>query len=51
MYDRRFFASKLGLAALASIAAMVSFNVFALTHYAAASPPLVILGGPAVILA
>ena len=32
MYSREFFASKLGLAALVSIAAMVSFNAFALTQ-------------------
>ncbi len=32
MYDQRFFASKLGLTALVSIAAMVSFNVYALAH-------------------
>ena len=32
MYDREFFTSKLGVAALVSIAAMVTFNVFALTH-------------------
>jgi len=32
MYDREFFTSKLGVAALVSIAAMVTFNVFALTQ-------------------
>ncbi|MEO6388990.1 MAG: hypothetical protein ABIT16_03575 [Croceibacterium sp.] len=32
MYDREFFASKLGLAALVSLAAMVTFNVVALTN-------------------
>lgn len=32
MYDRSFFASKLGLAALVSIAAMTALNVFALTQ-------------------
>jgi hypothetical protein len=32
MYDRDFFTSKLGLAALVSIAAMVTFNVYALSH-------------------
>jgi hypothetical protein len=31
MYDRDFFTSKLGVAALVSIAAMVTFNVYALT--------------------
>ena len=29
MYDQRFFASKLGLAALISISAMLSFNIYA----------------------
>jgi hypothetical protein len=32
MYDQRFFASKLGLSALVSIAAMVSFNLYALAQ-------------------
>ena len=32
MYDRRFFASKVGLSALVSIAAMVTFNVYAVTQ-------------------
>lgn len=32
MFDRDFFTSKLGIAALVSIAAMVLFNVYALTH-------------------
>jgi hypothetical protein len=32
MYDRDFFTGKLGLAALVSIAAMVTFNVYALTN-------------------
>lgn len=32
MYDREFFTSKLGVAALVSIAAMVTFNVVALTQ-------------------
>jgi hypothetical protein len=32
MYDREFFTSRLGFAALVSIAAMVAFNVAALTH-------------------
>ena len=31
MYDRDFFTSKLGIAALVSIAAMVTFNVYTLT--------------------
>jgi len=32
MFDRHFFASKLGLAALVSVAMMVAFNVFALSQ-------------------
>ena len=38
MYDRRFFASKVGLAALASVAAMVTFNVYALSQQIALAP-------------
>jgi hypothetical protein len=40
MYDRRFFASKLGLAALVSVAAMVTFNVYALTQQVGMQPPV-----------
>ena len=32
MFDRAFLTSKLGIAALVSVTAMVTFNVFALTH-------------------
>ena len=32
MYDQRFFASKLGLAALISIAAMLAFNAYAFAN-------------------
>jgi len=32
MYDRSFFTSKLGLAALVSIAAMAALNIFALSQ-------------------
>jgi len=38
MYDREFFTSKLGVAALVSIAAMVTFNVVALTQQLGTSP-------------
>ena len=34
MFDQRFFASKLGLSALVSIAAMVAFNLFAISQQA-----------------
>ena len=40
MYDRRFFASKLGLSALVSIAAMVTFNVYALTQQVGMQQPV-----------
>lgn len=36
MYDQRFFASKLGLSALISVAAMVAFNLFAISQQAPA---------------
>jgi hypothetical protein len=40
MYDQRFFASKLGLSALVSIAAMVSFNLYALSQQPARAADL-----------
>ena len=56
MYDRDFFTSKLGLAALVSIAAMVTFNVYALSVQLAASAPVAEaaetgMGLPLVVLA
>ena len=51
MYDREFFTSKLGVAALVSIAAMVTFNVFALTQQLDAAPESVVVSGPVVELA
>jgi hypothetical protein len=51
MFDRDFFASKLGLAALVSVAAMVTFNVFALSHQLGASADAVVVAAPAVELA
>ena len=38
MYDRDFFTSKLGVAALVSAAMMVTFNVYALSAQLAAAP-------------
>jgi hypothetical protein len=38
MFDRSFIASPVGKAALASLAAMVAFNVFALTQQLQAKP-------------
>ena len=51
MYDREFFTSKLGAAALVSIAAMVTFNVFALTHQLDNAPHTVVVTAPVVELA
>ncbi len=51
MYDRDFFASKLGIAALVSIAAMVAFNVFALTHQYGITAERVVMTAPYVELA
>jgi len=51
MYDREFFASKLGAAALVSIAAMVTFNVFALTHQLETVSETVVVTTPVVELA
>jgi hypothetical protein len=38
MYDRRFFGSKLGKAALISIAAMLAFNMLTLSQQLQAAP-------------
>lgn len=51
MYDREFFTSKLGLAALVSVAAMVTFNVLALTHQLDAAAEAVVVAAPMVELA
>jgi hypothetical protein len=51
MYDREFFTSKLGVAALVSIAAMVTFNVFALTHQLNTVSDTVVVAAPVVELA
>ena len=40
MYDRKFFASKLGLAAIASMAAMIAFNIFTLSNQLGATPDI-----------
>lgn len=45
MYDRRFFASKLGKAAMISIAAMLAFNVLVLSQQIHGSPaPMALVG-------
>ena len=51
MFDREFFASKLGIAALVSIAAMVTFNVFAFTHQLEAGSGTMVVTAPVVELA
>lgn len=51
MYDREFFTSKLGIAALVSIVAMVSFNVFVLTHQLDTSSAAAVVTAPVVELA
>lgn len=51
MYDRHFFASKLGLAALVSIAAMAAFNIMALTHQIGMTADTVLVLAPIVELA
>ena len=51
MYDRDFFTSKLGVAALVSIAAMVTFNVYALTHQYGMTTEQVVVATPNVELA
>ena len=51
MYDRDFFSSKLGIAALVSIAAMVTFNVYALTHQYDTTSSQVVVVAPSVELA
>jgi hypothetical protein len=51
MYDREFFASKLGVAALVSVAAMVTFNLFALTQQLDTASATVVVTSPMVELA
>ncbi len=51
MYSREFFASKLGIAALVSIAAMITFNAFALTQQLGMSAERVVVSAPLVELA
>ena len=51
MFDREFFTSKLGVAALVSIAAMVTFNVLVLTQQLGSTADTVVVAGPVVELA
>ena len=43
MFDRAFLTSKLGIAALVSVTAMVAFNVFALTYQVGATAETVVV--------
>ena len=51
MFDRAFLTSKLGIAALVSVAAMVTFNVFALSYQVSTTAERVVVAGPALDLA
>ena len=51
MFDRDFFTSKLGIAALVSLAAMVTFNILVLTHQLGVAPQTVVVAAPMVELA
>ena len=51
MYDREFFTSKFGFAALVSITAMVTLNVIALTHQFGGSPETMLVSAHIVELA
>ena len=51
MYDRDLFTSKIGVAALVSNAAMVTINVYALTHQYGMTTEQVVVATPVVELA
>jgi hypothetical protein len=56
MFDRHFLTSKLGVAALVSVAMMAAFNVYALSHQldaptAAFGRTGAVIGSPLVVLA
>ena len=51
MFDRAFLTSKLGIAALVSVTAMVAFNVFALTYQVGSTTQMVVVARPAVDVA
>ena len=51
MFDRDFFTSKLGIAALVSVAAMVMFNLLVLTHQLGLASETVVVTAPMVELA
>ncbi len=51
MFDRSFLTSKLGLAALASVAAMAIFNIMTLTHQFELASHATLVAAPLVELA
>jgi hypothetical protein len=51
MYDREFFATKLGVAALVSVAAMVTFNVYALSQQYGVTTEQLVVAAPLAELA
>lgn len=51
MFDQRFLVSKTGIAAVISIAAMVAFNLFAISQQTGLSPDLLLVASPLVELA
>ncbi len=51
MFDQRFLTSKVGSAALVSIAVMIAFNVFAFTQQSGIAPDMLSVAMPMVELA
>lgn len=51
MFEQRFLTSKVGLAALASVASMVAFNLYALTLQSGVASDLLLVTASAVPLA
>jgi hypothetical protein len=51
MFDRRFYATSLGRAAVASVLAMLAFNIFAITHQMEIRPGAAMAAVPIVELA
>ncbi len=51
MFDQRFLTSKVGAAALVSIAAMITFNFLALSHQTGITPDMLVVTAPMVELA
>jgi len=51
MFDRRFYATNVGRAAVASVLAMLAFNIFAITQQLDMSPAAAMAAAPIVELA